>query len=93
MRAFKIDESGVTEIDAELGEILNPDLCWDCVSLANGHDVWVDDEGLFKDPVVIATIDDRHRVPLPAFVLSHQDERSVAATLSLAEMRALVRIG
>lgn len=92
MRAFKIGQGGIIELNESLESMISPESTWDCLRLPNGHGVWVDDEGLFKQPVLTATIDEAHRVPLPAYILGEDGERCADATLSMAEVRNLVRI-
>lgn len=92
MRAFKIGVEGIEEVDLDLDELLTDDVTWDCISLDNGHDVWCNDFGLIKEHPLTAIVDDRHRVPLPAVILAVDDEGSVGATLTMKEVRTLVRI-
>lgn len=92
MRAFRIETDGITEVDADLEELLTDDVTWDCVSLDNGHDVWCDDFGFLKDHPLTAIVDDRHRVPLPAVILAADGESSADATLTMEDVRTLVRI-
>ena len=89
MKAFKIDLDGVTELDAEEHEILDPNTCWDCARLDDSHDVWVDDEGLFTC-VATVTIGNRDPLPIPAYVLGIHGERVVGATLDIETVRAMI---
>lgn len=66
MRAIKIDDFEVVEIEAPLEDFVVADVIWDVVSLNVGHEIWVDDEGLFLPGVQLATIGARVHLPLPA---------------------------
>lgn len=92
MKAFRIDTNGVTEIEGEETDILTRDIHWDCVTLDDTHDVWVNDEGLLGYKPLLARIGTRDRLPLPAYILGADGEDCVDATLTLREVRALVRI-
>lgn len=90
MRTLKIDVDGITELDLEEDEIHTPDTTWDCVELDDGHDIWVDDFGLFRSPGRVAALGDR-RIPMPGYVLGAQGENSVAATIDIERVRELVK--
>lgn len=92
MRAFRIDVGGVTEIDADLADILTKDHTWDCVGFDDVHDVWVHDEGLARAGIRFANIGGRRNLPLPAYLLGVDGERSVACTLDLEDVKARVQI-
>lgn len=79
--------------------MINRDRDWDCVDLVrgqdvggSGHDVWVDDWGLFDPNLVTAAIGGNPRVPLPGIVLGFEGERTVAATIDIETVRSLVSI-
>lgn len=91
MRAFKIDLDGVTELDAEEHEILDPDKVWDCASLDADHDVWVEDGSLFT-AFATATVGGRHGLPLPAYVVGARGEDTVDATLDIETLRTMVAL-
>lgn len=65
------------------------DFGWDCVRLGNGHDAWVRDDAL-QPGLALATFGGRANVPLPAYVLGADGERTVAATISLDDLSAQV---
>ena len=92
MKAFKVDMDGVTEFempdDFDDWAVFGWD--WDCVGLENGHDAWVRDDALFQPSLSVATLGARPNVPLPAYVLGADGECTVAATMTLDEVRALV---
>jgi len=92
VKAFRIDLSGVSEIDARQNEILTQDICWSCVSLDAEHDLWIDDEGMFRPGVVFGTIGQHTRIPLPAYVCGAEGERTTDAKFSLDDLRPMVRI-
>lgn len=92
MRAIRIDADGVTEIEAEECEILKADVIWDCVSLDDKHDVWIEDEGLFTTQALGTLLNGRHRLPLPAYVLGFAGERCADATIDVERVRSMVRI-
>lgn len=92
MKAFKIDVNGVTEVNADESQILVKEICWDCVGLNPQHDIWVDDEGLFKPKLALARIGHLSGVPLPAYVCGVEGERAVDATIGLDDLRAIVTI-
>lgn len=92
MKAIKVDMDGVEEIempdDFVLSETVGWD--WDCVRLDNGHDAWVRDDALFQPTLSVATFGDRPNVPLPAFIMGADGERTVGATMTVDEASALV---
>lgn len=92
MKAFKVDMGGVEEIDMPEDFITaeTADWDWDCVRLDNGHDAWVRDDALFQPSLSTATFGARPNVPLPAYVMGTDGERTVAATMTLDEVGALV---
>jgi hypothetical protein len=92
VKALKIDLSGVSEINAHEDEILAEDVCWSCVSLDSEHDLWIDDDGIFRPGVVFATIGRHAHIPLPAYVCGADGERTTDARLSLEDLRTIVRI-
>lgn len=90
MRTLRIDVDGITELDLDEDGIRTPDRSWDCVALDDGHDIWVDDSGLFRSPGRVAAFGDR-RIPIPGFVLGAKGENSVAATIGIERVRELVK--
>ena len=92
MKAFKIDEDGVTEVSADESQILVKEICWDCLGLDPHHDIWVDDEGLFKPKIALARIGHLSGVPLPAYVCGVDGERATDAKMSLADLRAIITV-
>lgn len=92
MKAYKIDEFGVKEVDADPDALLEGEVTWDCVSLDEQHDLWVDDFGLSNPDAYFADIGKRSNIPLPAYVFGGQGENTVAATLDLEAVIAMTRL-
>lgn len=92
MKAFRIDVDGVTEVDEELAQILTKDVAWDCATFDDEHDTWVHDEGLSRKGLRFADIGARCNLPLPAYVLGVDGERSVAAKHDIETVRKRVQI-
>ena len=90
MRAIKINNFEVVEIEAPLDDFIVADVIWDVVSLNAGRGIWVDDEGLFLPGVQLATIGARAHLPLPAYILGIFGENEADATMTVEEVRALV---
>lgn len=92
MKAFKVDRFGITEVDMPDDFVRSAVFGWDwdCVRLENGHDAWVRDDALFQPGLALATFGERANVPLPAYVLGVDGERTVAATISLDDLSAQV---
>lgn len=92
MKAFKVDMEGVEEIDMpedfDIADAAGWD--WDCVRLDGGHDAWVRDDALLQPQLSVATFGDCPNVPLPAYVMGVDGERTVTATMSLGQVEALV---
>lgn len=92
MKAFRIDRDGVAEVDIPEDFDRLTDFDWDCVQIGSGHEAWVRDDALFQAQVLLACLGDRANVPLPAYVLRAEGENTVAATMSLDELRGQVRL-
>ncbi|WCP14064.1 hypothetical protein sphantq_02506 [Sphingobium sp. AntQ-1] len=92
MKAYKIDEFGVKEVDADPDALLDGEVTWDCVSVDEQHDIWVDDFGLSNPDAYFADIGDRPNIPLPVYVFGAQGENTVAATLDLDAVIAMTRL-
>ncbi|MDH7971290.1 hypothetical protein QH494_03780 [Sphingomonas sp. AR_OL41] len=94
MKAFRVDRFGITEVDMpddfDDTAVFGWDWDWDCVRLGNGHDAWVRDDALFQPGLALATFGEHANVPLPAYVLGADGERTVAATISLDDLSAQV---
>ena len=93
MRVIRIRADYVEELDLDKDDFFSSTYSWDCIELERGHDMWVDDEALFRFDTVVATVNGRPNVPLPAYVFGAEGERTVAATLDLDRVRSLVRFG
>ena len=90
MKALRIDQHGVTEVEADEQDILSPEITWDTLDLDSTHDIWCDDEGLFAPEAFMASIGKHRRVPLPAYLLGVSGERAVDATISADELQSMV---
>lgn len=90
MRALRIDMHGVAEVDIPEDFVSMTDFDWDCVQIGSGHEAWVRDDALFQPQVLLAHLGERANVPLPAYVLRAEGERTVAATMSLDDLRGHV---
>lgn len=88
MKAFKIDVDGVTELNGERREILDPEMTWDYASISDTHDVVVEDGSLFTS-TAFATIGPLKHIPLPAFIFGLHKGETVDATLDIDEVRAM----
>ncbi len=87
MKALKVDRR-----DRRRGEgHSSHEISWGALELDDTHDIWHDDEGLFKPTCMVATIGSHRRVPLPVHIMGHEGERSTSATKSVAELATLVR--
>lgn len=87
MRAIFVDGDGFEEIDVFEDFPRRSSHDWDCFDLGEDHVVWVLDDGLFRPGVVLATFGDRPNIPLPAYILGRDGERTVGATISVADLR------
>lgn len=100
MRALLISKDGsIDEIDVDLRTMFNRERDWACVDLVRGqdpcgagHDVWIDDWGLYDPNLVTARVGGNPLVPLPGIVLGFDGERSFAATIDIETVRSLVSI-
>lgn len=92
MRTLRINrDKTIDEIDADPDEWMD-DHDWDAARLDDvRHDVWVHDEGLFEPGVVVATIGDRTNLPLPAWITGYDGDEMAAATLTVDELRGMLR--
>lgn len=90
MKALRIDQTGVTEVEGEEGDILSPQTVWGAHPLGDAHDVWYDDEGLFAPELIVADIGPLQRVPLPAYVFGVDGERSTDPAMSADELSSMV---
>lgn len=90
MRALRVDVDGIAEVEVPEDFLELSDFDWDCIGLDNGHDAWVRDDALFRPRVNVARIGARSRVPLPAYVLGVDGERTVGATMALDDLKAEV---
>jgi hypothetical protein len=89
MRAIRINpDRTVEEIDEDAFDWMGDEVEWDCVTLPDGHDIWVRDDGLFEAECV-AMVAGR-ALPLPAFIAGSDGERTTAATMTVDEARALL---
>lgn len=90
MRVIKIDAMGATEIDMDFDAFTDDSgISWDCHSLDDDNDIWVDDEGLLAPGAGVARIGQAGRVPLPAFVVGIDGEACMDTILSLATVEAM----
>lgn len=90
MRVIKIDTMGATEVDMDFDAFMDDsEISWDCHSLDDDNDVWVDDEGLLEPGASVARIGQAGRVPLPAYVVGVDGEACTDTTLSLATVEAM----
>ena len=90
MRVLRIERDlTITEHEMETEDWMTSDISWDAKEIGVGHDVWVDDEGLFSPISTIATVGGQ-KVPLPAYVLGCNGERTVGATMSIRALQAMI---
>lgn len=90
MRVIKIDIMEATEIDMDFDAFMDDSgISWDCHSLDDDNDVWVDDEGLLASGVSVARIGRAGRVPLPAYVVGLDGEACTDTSLSLATVESI----
>jgi hypothetical protein len=92
MRALWIDDKGISELDIHPDWECRSDISWDAFDLTDTHDGWTDDVGLFRPNPLIATFGDGRQFALPVLVLGRDGERSVDATMTLAELGAMVTL-
>ncbi|WP_174290976.1 hypothetical protein [Sphingomonas bacterium] len=90
MQAFRIDLDGVTEVDLADDFLVASGVMWDYFELDAKHVVYVDDMGMFAERVDLASVGPNRATPLPAYVLGVDGEDTVGATMSFADVRALV---
>lgn len=90
MRVIKIDTMGATEIDMDFDAFMDDSgISWDCRSIDDDNDVWVDDEGLLAPNVKVARVGAAGRVPLPAYVVGVDGEACCDTSLSLAKVEKM----
>ncbi len=90
MRVLKIEKDlTAVEIDLDEEDLMDDERIWDTTDLDSSHDIWFDDEGMSDPGVVYATIGDK-RVPLPAYIIGNEGEKSVDATIGLDELLTLI---
>ncbi len=92
MRALWIDDKGISELDVEPDWQSRSSISWDVFDLTDTHDGWTDDVGLFRPDPLIATFSDGRRIALPVLVLGRDRDRTVDATMTLAELGAMVTL-
>lgn len=92
MRAIFVDGDGFEEIDVFEDFPKRSRYDWDCFRLNDDHVVWVLDDGLFRPNVVLATFGDRPNIPLPAYILGLEGERTVGATMSIDDLRSQAKL-
>lgn len=92
MKTIKIDETGAVEaIDWSFEDAEDDGVLYDAVSLGEDHAIYVDDEGLFRDRVVVCQVGDIPNLPLPAMIVGVAGERDVDATLTVDQVKAMIR--
>lgn len=90
MRVLRVDRDlTVAELDQTVEEWMSKDITWDATDLDPHHDIFFDDEGMFRAGSVVARIGDK-RVPLPAIVAGSKGENTVDATIGVEELQRLV---
>ena len=92
MRVLKIDtDLSVTELDLDEEDWKTDDITWDAVDLGDpdGHDIWVNDFGMFDEDGFCGIVAGK-TVPLPAYVAGASGEETVAATIEVERLEALI---
>lgn len=90
MRVLRIDRDlTVTEIDQPMEDWMG-DKDWDSARIDSAHEAWVEDDGLFQPGVVCVTLGEGKNIPLPAYVAGFAGERSVDATITVDQLRAMI---
>mgnify|MGYP001617102341 CR=1 FL=1 len=92
MRALWIDDKGISELDVAPDWERHSSIDWDAFGLTDTHDAWTDDVGLFRPDPIIATFSDGRKVALPILVLGRDGEACTDATMTLAELGAMVTL-
>lgn len=90
MRALRINRDlTIDEIETPMEDWFGEGIMFDATDIDDKHDVYFDDEGMLKADTVVVRVAGT-RVPLPAFVVGYKGEDTVAAVMSVEELRAMV---
>lgn len=91
MKAIKIDRSGAIGLtDWDFTDPLGGNGDYDAISLGRDHSIYVDDEALFRDTLVVTSFPDCPNLPLPAVIVGRDGERDADATLSVEDVAAIM---
>lgn len=90
MRILRIDpDLDIVEMEAELSEWMTDDVIWDAAMIGEGHAGWVSDTGMYDAGGTYAIVSGQ-RLPLPAYIAGVDGERTVSATMTIDELKALI---
>jgi hypothetical protein len=85
--AYRIESDfTISLVEGSIVEILDDRWVWACCDYGGGHDIWYDDEGLFKDRPVLAWIGEARRVPLPVYITGSSGEESCDPCMTIDEV-------
>ncbi len=83
--------AGVSPLEGDEEEIFDKRIIWDCSSLDDRHDIWVEDGSLFTS-THFARIGSRRNIPLPAMILGVNGENRADASIPLEDMLGMVAL-
>lgn len=90
MRAIWIDDQGISELDIETDWQRHSSIRWEAFELTDTHVGWTDEVGLLRPDPLIATFSNGQRIALPVLILGRDRDMTVAATMTNAELGAMV---
>ena len=92
MKALIINRDlSVTEHEGPPDSWMDAEIDWDHVELDNDHVIYFDDNAMEDANVIFAEVGKHPKIPLPAYVVGKDGEKTGEPKLSGQELEALVR--
>ena len=92
MKALIINRDlSVVEHQGPRDSWMNPELEWDYTDLDEKNDIYFEDDAMENANVIFAEVGKHPKIPLPAYVVGRDGEKTGEPSITVQELEALIR--